>query len=351
MIRVLIVDDSLFIRTILRDLLKGAPPDIEVVGTAVNGIDALEKISSLKPDVVTLDIEMPRMNGLETLEALSGGVPAKPKVIVLSTLTSRQADMTHQALRLGADDFMLKPRDVPNVRGIESELIQKIRNLVALPTIVKPAVISRNEADAVVLIGSSAGGSPPDARHTPLRASAGPACRGRRHPAHARGVHRIARRAPEQGLCSPPVKETENGDSLQTGTILIAKAGFHTIVSGVAAGKGKNYGRIIHSTAPPRLHAVRPAVDKTFASAAHVFGPRTVSVLLSGGMGGNDGGEGMFAVKTAGGRTMVCAEEDCLVYGMARSALSRNCVDKVVPLKGLAREITRAVKQLEVNHV
>ena len=344
MIRVLIVDDSLFIRTILRDLLKGAP-DIEVVGTAVNGIDALEKISSLKPDVVALDIEMPRMNGLETLEALSG-VPAKPKVIVLSTLTSRQADMTHRALRLGADDFMLKPRDVPNVRGIENELIQKIRNLVALPTIVKSAAISRNEADAVVLIGSSAGGPPmldtllsalpPDlpaavvvTQHMPEGFTASLAER----------LNRVS---------ALPVKETENGDSLQTGTILIAKAGFHTVISGVAAGNGKNHGRIIHSTAP-RLHAVRPAVDKTFASAAHVFGPRTVAVILSGM--GNDGGEGMLAVKTAGGRTMVCAEEDCLVYGMARSALSRNCVDKVVPLKGLAREITRAVKQLEVNHV
>ena len=113
MIQVLIVDDSLFIRTILRDLLKDSP-EIEIVGTAVNGIDALAKIADLKPDVVTLDIEMPRMNGLEVLEALRKE-RVRPKVIVLSTLTSRQADMTHRALRLGADDFMLKPRDVPKI--------------------------------------------------------------------------------------------------------------------------------------------------------------------------------------------------------------------------------------------
>ncbi len=344
MIRVLIVDDSLFIRTILRDLLKDSP-DIEVVGTAVNGIDALEKISALKPDVVTLDIEMPRMNGLETLEALQD-VRAKPKVIVLSTLTSRQADMTHQALRLGADDFMLKPRDVPNVRGIERELIQKIRNLVTLPTIVKSTEVRRDEADAIVLIGSSAGGPPmldtllsalpPDlpaavvvTQHMPEGFTASLAER----------LNRVS---------ALPVKETGNGDSLDTGTVLISKAGFHTVISGVASGNGKNHGRIIHSTAP-RLHAVRPAVDKTFASAARVFGPRTVAVLLSGM--GNDGGEGMLAVKTAGGKTMVCAEEDCLVYGMARSALTRDCVDKVVPFEGLAREIARAVGKLEVNHV
>src|SRR5690606_7919912 len=120
MIRVLIVDDSLFVRTILRDMLKDIP-DIEVVGTAVNGIVALKKIAELKPDVVTLDIEMPRMGGLEVLEALQEE-RRRPKVIVVSTLTSRQADMTHRALRLGADDFMLKPRDIMNVRGIEKEL-------------------------------------------------------------------------------------------------------------------------------------------------------------------------------------------------------------------------------------
>ncbi|NLB01286.1 MAG: chemotaxis-specific protein-glutamate methyltransferase CheB [Methanomicrobiales archaeon] len=339
MIRVLIVDDSLFIRTILRDLLKDSP-DIEVVGTAVNGIDALEKISSLKPDVVTLDIEMPRMNGLETLEALSEA-RSKPKVIVLSTLTSRQADMTHRALRLGADDFMLKPKDVPNVRGIERELIQKIKNLVTLPTVVKPTTITRNEADAVVVIGSSAGGPPmldmllsalpPDlpaavvvTQHMPEGFTASLAER----------LNRVS---------ALPVKETENGESLQTGTVLISKAGYHTVISGVVAGGGKSRGRVIHSTAP-RLHAVRPAVDKTFASAARVFGPRTVSVILSGM--GNDGGEGTLAVKAAGGRTMVCAEEDCLVYGMARSALARDSVDKVVPFKDLAREITKAVGHL-----
>ena len=344
MIRVLIVDDSLFIRTILRDLLKDSP-DIEVVGTAVNGIDALGKIVELNPDVVTLDIEMPRMNGLETLEALQE-VSAKPKVIVLSTLTSRQADMTHRALRLGADDFMLKPKDVPNVRGIERELIQKIRNLVSLPTMVKPAANHRGEADAVVLIGSSAGGPPMlDALLSALPPDLPAAVVVTQHMPEgftASLAERLSRISPL------PVKETANGDTLQTGTVLVSKAGFHTIISRVVSDAGKNHGRIVHSTAPP-LHAVRPAVDKTFASAAHVFGPRTVSVILSGM--GNDGGEGTLAVKNAGGTTMVCAEEDCLVYGMARSALARDCVDRVVPLGNLARDITRAVNRLEVSHV
>ncbi|HNT07471.1 MAG TPA: chemotaxis-specific protein-glutamate methyltransferase CheB [Methanoculleus sp.] len=339
MIRVLIVDDSLFIRTILRDLLKDSP-EIEIVGTAVNGIDALAKIADLKPDVVTLDIEMPRMNGLEVLEALRKE-RVRPKVIVLSTLTSRQADMTHRALRLGADDFMLKPRDVPNVRGIERELIQKIKNLVSLPVIVRSSEVQKGKADAVVLIGSSAGGPPMlDAVLSALPADLPAAVVVTQHMPEgftASLAERLNRVSPL------PVRETANGDTLQTGTVLIAKAGYHTVISGVYAGAQKTAGRVVHSTAPP-LHAVRPAVDMTFTSAARVFGPRTVSVILSGM--GSDGGEGMLALKNAGGSTMVCAEEDCLVYGMARSALARNCVDRVVPLKNLASEIARAVSRL-----
>jgi len=339
MIRVLIVDDSLFIRTILRDLLKDSP-EIEIVGTAVNGIDALAKIADLKPDVVTLDIEMPRMNGLEVLEALRKE-RVRPKVIVLSTLTSRQADMTHRALRLGADDFMLKPRDVPNVRGIERELIQKIKNLVSLPVIVRSSEVQKGKADAVVLIGSSAGGPPMlDAVLSALPADLPAAVVVTQHMPEgftASLAERLNRVSPL------PVRETANGDTLQTGTVLIAKAGYHTVISGVYAGAQKTAGRVVHSTAPP-LHAVRPAVDMTFTSAARVFGPRTVSVILSGM--GSDGGEGMLALKNAGGSTMVCAEEDCLVYGMARSALARNCVDRVVPLKNLAHEITRAFSRL-----
>jgi len=339
MIRVLVVDDSLFIRTILRDMLKGSP-DIEVVGTAVNGIDALAKIADLKPDVVTLDIEMPRMGGLEVLEALRQE-STRPKIIVLSTLTSRHADMTHRALRLGADDFMLKPRDVPNVRGIERELIQKIRNLVSLPTIVKPRGIQRNNADAAVLIGSSAGGPPmldtllsalpPDLSATVVITQHMP------EGFTASLAERLNRVSPL------PVRETANGDTLQAGTAFVSKAGYHTVISRVYAAAGRNHGRVVHSTAPP-LHSVRPAVDTTFTSAASVFGSRTVSVILSGM--GSDGGEGTLAVKNAGGTTMVCAEDDCLVYGMARSAITRGSVDKVVPLESLSREIVRAVRRL-----
>lgn len=339
MIRVLVVDDSLFIRTLVKDMLKD-DPGIEVVGTAVNGINALEKIRELAPDVVTLDIEMPRMNGLEVLGALRE-MRRRPKVIMLSTLTSRNADMTHQALRLGADDFMLKPRDINQVRGVERELVEKIKSLVAVPVFSGPARVSETDAEAVLLIGSSAGGPHMlDQVLSGLRAEIPAAVIVTQHMPEgftAPLAERLNRVSPLS------VKETVNGETLKNGTAVISKAGYHTIVTSLLGRGGKNHGRIVHSRAAP-VHAVRPAVDKTFVSAANVFGPCIVSVLLSGM--GHDGGEGMLAIKKAGGATMVCAEEDCLVYGMARSALARDCVDAVVPLKDLAREITKRLQEV-----
>ncbi|MDD5419131.1 MAG: chemotaxis protein CheB [Methanomicrobiaceae archaeon] len=338
MIRVLVIDDSLFVRTLLRDMLE-ADPEIEVAGTAVNGIDGLKKIGELSPDVVTLDIEMPRMSGLEVLAALREA-DRRPKVLVLSTLTSGHAAMTHRALRLGADDFMLKPRDIQQMRGLEREIVEKVKNQIR---IAPPAGLRKaacGSADMVVLIGSSAGG--PHMLDQVI-SSLDP---------ELKAVVIVTQHMPEgftavlaerlNRISALPAKETENGEAIRDGTVLISKAGYHSIVSGMIGVGGKVQGKIVHSHAPP-VHAVRPAVDKTFISAARVFGPRTVSVLLSGM--GRDGGEGTAAVKAAGGATMVCAEEDCLVYGMARSALSRDCVDQIVPLHRISREIERIVAE------
>jgi two-component system chemotaxis response regulator CheB len=332
MIRVLVVDDSVFMRTIVSDMLK-KDPAIDVVGTASDGIEALKKCAELTPDVITLDIEMPRMDGIEVLRRL---MPTKhaPKVLMLSSLTSKDAEMTQTALKLGAGDFMLKPRDIATVRGIEQELAIKIKHLIRFPTITRRAAAAKEVADRIVVIGSSAGGpqqldvllSSLDAdlpaavivtQHMPVGFTA----------ALAERLNRIS---------LLPVKESQNGDLLERGQIIISKAGFHTVVSSMVTSEGLRGGRIVHSTAPP-MHAVRPAVDATFSSAAKTFGPMTVAVLLSGM--GSDGGEGAFAVKEAGGTTICCDQSDCLVYGMARSALERNCVDHVVPLKKIAGEI------------
>jgi two-component system chemotaxis response regulator CheB len=346
MVKLLIVDDSVFMRTVIRDMVT-KDPTIDVVGTASNGIDALEKIQSLEPDLVTLDIEMPKMNGIQVLEELKKQ-RKRPKILMLSTLTSEGAEMTTRAIRLGADDFMLKPKDIPHVRVIGDELVTKLKHLVtlpALPAVHKPSSTT-GPASLVVLIGSSAGGPPmldtllaaiPQdlpagivvTQHMPIGFTA----------ALAERFNRIA---------SMPVKETENGDIVENGKILLSKAGVHTIISNDMDANKTRLGKIIHSNTAP-LHGVRPAVDKTFESAAKVYGKNIVSVILSGM--GNDAGAGAQAIKEAGGTSILCDEKDCLVYGMARSAIQRNAVDKVLPLAKLAPEIERLVHQMEAANV
>jgi len=346
MVKVLIVDDSVFMRTVIRDMVT-KDPSIEVVGTASNGLDALEKIKTLEPDLVTLDIEMPRMTGIQVLEELRNQ-KRRPKILMVSTLTSEGAEKTREAIHLGADDFMLKPKDIPHVREIGNELISKIKHLVTLKStpVVHNPLSKQGPAERVVLIGSSAGGPPMldtlladipadlpagviVTQHMPTGFTA----------ALAERFNRIA---------SMPVKETENGDLVETGKILLSKAGVHTIVSGDMGKDNIRIGRIIHSNTPP-VHAVRPAVDKTFESAAHVYGKNIVSVILSGM--GNDAGLGAHAIKEAGGTSLLCDEKDCLVYGMARSAIQHSAVDKVLPLNRLSKEIERLIYQMEENHV
>ena len=342
MVKVLTIDDSVFMRTVIRDMLS-KDPSIVVVGTASNGAEGLEKIQSLKPDVITLDIEMPKMNGLEVLRELQK-LKVRPKVLMLSSLTSKDAEATTEAIRLGADDFMLKPKDLPHVREISEELVAKVKHLMTLPSSAarQKSVVHGGAARRVVLIGSSAGGPPMlDSLLAELPADL-PA--GIIVTQHMPTGFTAALAARFNRIAPIPVKETENGDVVETGRILLSKAGVHTVISAVIDEKGTKSGRIVHTNAPP-MHGVRPAVDKTFESAAHVYGKRCVSVILSGM--GNDAGEGARIIKEAGGVNLVCDEKDCLVYGMARSAIQKNAADKILPLNKLAKEIERIVLQME----
>jgi two-component system chemotaxis response regulator CheB len=245
---------------------------------------------------------------------------------------------------------MLKPQDTPRLRDIADELTAKIRHLITLDAPdghqPEPAGMAGHAAQRVVLIGSSAGGPPMlDSLLSRLPADL-PACVmitqhmpvGFTAPLAAR-FDRIARM---------PVKETENGDMLESGKVFLSKAGVHTIVSAAITENGTRTGKIIHAQTPP-LHGVRPAVDKTFASAAQVFGKSIVSVILSGM--GDDAGDGAHAVRQAGGVSLVCEEKDCLVYGMARSAISKNAVDRILPLEKIPAAIEQAVHQMEGEHV
>ena len=198
MVKVLIVDDSVFMRTIIRDMLA-KESSIEIVGTASNGLDALEKIQELNPDLITLDIEMPKMNGLEVLLELKK-IKKHPKVLMLSSLTSKDAEMTHEAIRLGADDFMLKPKDLPHIREISEELISKVKHLCYPHTIRNSSqtnTISRvkrgpGRSHRVFSRGSPAG------RYSVIHAVSRPSCRCYYNPAYASRVHRTACRTFQQ---------------------------------------------------------------------------------------------------------------------------------------------------------
>jgi two-component system, chemotaxis family, protein-glutamate methylesterase/glutaminase len=340
MIRVLVIDDSLFMRTIITDMLR-KDPEIEVIGVATNGEDGLLKIDELKPDVITLDIEMPKMDGIEVLKRKST-MEHQPKTLMLSSLTSQGALMTKKAMAYGADDFMLKPKDLARIRGISQELISKVKNLVNIAYVSRKTEPLAEVADKIVLIGSSAGGPPMlDVLLSSFTTTLPAAIMITQHMPEGGFTAALAARL--NRLSPMPVKETENGDVLSSGQVYVSMAGYHTVISSMITPSGVKGGRIIHSRAPLE-HSVRPAVNKTFTSAAAAFGPLTVSTILSGM--GSDGGDGTLAVKQHGGTTMVCRESDCLVYGMARSALKLNCVDSVLPLRTMAGEITRVVRAM-----
>jgi two-component system chemotaxis response regulator CheB len=239
---------------------------------------------------------------------------------------------------------MLKPKDIPHVREIGQELINKVKHIITLPSkaVTRKESPSTVPADRVVLIGSSAGGPPMlDTLLADLPADlpAGIIVTQHMPPGFTAPL------AERFNRISPiPVKETETGDLILTGKILLSKAGVHTVVSGALSGNDKKTGRIIHTNSPP-LHGVKPAVDKTFESAVTVYGKNIVSVTLSGM--GNDAGAGALAIKEAGGKNLVCDEKDCLVYGMARSVIKHNAADQIVPLKKLAKEIEKAVREME----
>jgi two-component system chemotaxis response regulator CheB len=226
-----------FMRTIIRDMLT-KDSSIVIVGTASNGVEALEKIQSLKPDLITLDIEMPVMNGIEVLKELQKQ-SKRPKVLMLSTLTSKDAELTTQGIRLGADDFMLKPKDIPHVREIGQELIDKVKHIISLPSksVTRKEPISTGPADRIVLIGSSAGGPPmldTLLAELPADLPAGIIVTQHMPPGFTAPLAERFNR-----ITQMPVKETETGDSIQTGRILLSKAGVHTVVSGALSEHNK----------------------------------------------------------------------------------------------------------------
>jgi two-component system chemotaxis response regulator CheB len=339
-IRVLIVDDSAFVRLALCRMLQGAP-DMEVVGQAADGKEGVAKAAALRPDVVTLDVKMPKMGGLEALERIMAESPAP--VLLLSSQTSEGAEVTLRGLELGAMDFVDKSRvqGPMNLLSLTEELRVKVRALAGArrrrePSATVPGAIVGHlrpgRAEAVV-IGASTGGPPALQAIIPrLPESLGAAVLVVQH-MPVGFTRSLAERLDRRSALT--VHEAEEGEAVVAGTVLIAPAGTHMKLR-----RRGNTVRIAFDDEPKEaLH--RPSVDVLMASAAKAYGAGALGVLLTGM--GSDGVAGLRAIRDAGGRTLAESEETCVIYGMPKAAVEAGVVDESVPLPRVADEIVAAV--------
>ena len=338
-VRVLVVDDSALMRKLIPQIIE-ADASIQVVGTAMDGNFGLKKIDDLKPQVITLDLEMPGMSGLEMLKEIMRR--HKLPVIVVSSHSTQGASVTLQALSLGAFDFVAKPQDVSaRMPQIAQELIAKIKAaahsrgvrvtpaLEPQPRIEKLSLDSKRMPTRVVAIGISTGGPqalqyalsqlPPDFPGTIVVVQHMP----------EGFTEMFARRLDE--LCSIGVKEAQSGDMLLAGRVLICPGNRHLRV------KRLPLGDVAVLSDDPRVGGHRPSVDVLFKSLAEEFGPKGIAVLMTGM--GDDGAQAMGAVKAAGGMTIAQSEESCVVFGMPKAAIERGYAVRVVALDALANTL------------
>jgi two-component system, chemotaxis family, protein-glutamate methylesterase/glutaminase len=346
-IKVLVVDDSALIRKVLTEIIDGQA-DMRVVGAAPDPIVAREMIRNLNPDVLTLDVEMPKMDGLDFLEKLMRLRPMP--VVMVSTLTEKGSDITLRALELGAVDFVSKPKldIVHGLNGYAAEIADKIRIAARARIRQAPpmAVAPRLNADAVlpaianrvasteklIIIGASTGGTeaikdvlvrlPPD-------------CPGVLITQHMPEAFTKSFAARLDGLCRISVKEAANGERVLPGHAYIAPGHSHLLLKR----SGANYVTELSQAPPVNRH--RPSVDVLFRSAANYAGKNAIGVILTGM--GKDGAAGMLEMKHAGAFNFAQDEASCVVFGMPKEAIATGGVDEVLPLGDIARGVLSRV--------
>src|SRR5437773_9642069 len=335
-IRVLVVDDSALMRKLIPAILARESA-IEVVGTAMDGAFALKKIEELQPDVVTLDLDMPRMDGMETLRLIMRRAPLP--VILFSTHSKEGGYATLKALALGAVDFLAKPKDAAagHLEQIADQLVAKIkvakraagRKLPAAVIEDKPAPKTGTRASwpprRIIAIGISTGG--PNALQFVLS----------QIPADFQSTIIVVQHMPEgftemfakrlDECCAMEIQEARSGDLLLAGRVLICPGNRHMMLRRMPRGD-----IVVLSDGPP-VNGHRPSADVLFHSVAQEFSLMSVGVLMTGM--GEDGAEGLGAIKAAGGMTIAQSEDSCVVSGMPRAAILKGYADKVIPLEGL----------------
>lgn len=347
--RVLVVDDSALMRRIITDILK-SDPAVNVVGTARNGMEALDFLERHAVDVVTLDIEMPVMDGLQALPKILQMY--RIPVIMLSSLTTAGAEHTFRALELGAFDFISKPSGSISLdlAKVSEELLSKVKAAAnrnselktnpAIPALmpvikphplsVKPRIPARSlQLGEIVALGTSTGG--PRALQTVLTGL----------PADMPAAVVIVQHMPAgftkslaarlNQMCAVTVHEAEQGQELQAGHVYIAPGDYHMQIK-FSSGRF-----VVNLDQTPPAGGHRPAVNNLFRSVAALQDVHTQAVILTGM--GTDGAEGLKQIKAAGGRTTAEAKETCVVYGMPKAAAETGCVDAVVKLEDVSKQI------------
>ncbi len=342
MVKVLIADDSSFMRKALAQILA-SEQSIEVIDTAADGQEAIQKINQLHPDVVLLDIEMPVMDGLTALAHIMAECPTP--VLMLSALNKRDAAIAIKCLEYGAVDFIAKPSGVisydidklgkeiiAKVEAAASVNVQKMR--LPLPAehyqSQKPGIAIRKK---IVVIGASTGGPSAVAQVLsgfPRDISVAIIVVQHMSPGFIPPfVDRL------KWGCSLIISIAKRGETIESGRALIAPGGYHTMI--MANGSANK----IRLSRKASVQDIYPSIDYTMESAARAYGEGTLGVLLTGL--GSDGAHGLKAIKEAGGSTIAQDESTCVVFGMPKAAIEMGCVDEVVPLPQIARAILRRI--------
>jgi two-component system, chemotaxis family, protein-glutamate methylesterase/glutaminase len=344
-IRVLIVDDSVVVRRLLCDALAFAP-DIKVAGTASTGAIALARIPQLNPDIITLDIEMPGLNGIQTLLEIRKLYPKLP-VIMCSTLTERGAMTTLEALAAGASDYVTKPSNSSSLANamdqLRRELVSKITSLAgrrrSSPVSV-PAMSAINRTASVdhaidiLAIGTSTGGPNALGEVIPELPQDLPV------PVvvvqHMPPLFTRLLADPLNSRSRLSVREAEAGKSLEPGQVWIARGDYHMTV----VRKGLQTVLELNQDSPENY--CRPAVDVLFRSVAQTYGPNVLAVVMTGM--GSDGARGAAFIREAGGEVFVQDEASSVVWGMPGAVVDSQCANKICPLPEISQEIVRRVR-------
>ncbi|NPA63158.1 MAG: chemotaxis response regulator protein-glutamate methylesterase [Methanococci archaeon] len=360
-IRVLVVDDSAFMRKVISDILN-SDPEIEVIGTAKDGVEAVELVQKLEPDVITMDVEMPRMNGLEAVKKIMEIKPTP--IVMLSALTKEGSKITFEALEAGAVDFISKPSGSISldIRKIGEDIIKKVKQAAKAKVVKKVSTtrhkptIKEEKEEKKTLPQTSEELTVPDSKLKEMCVIIGSSTGG--PPVVTEIISKLPKRMPPIFVVQhmPPgftklfadrinqvsklnVKEAEHGERVMPGYVYIAPGDYHMLLTK----RGENV-YISLDNKMPKVNGTRPAVDITAESVANIYGGKSVGVILTGI--GKDGAYGFKKIKEKGGKIIAQDGKTCVVFGMPKAVIELGIADLVLPPSEIPEAIVKFCKEI-----